>query len=160
MVRILPLRGHHDRKSFDCGNADLNRWLATMARQHMDKGISSTFVATDTDTSPAVYGFYSVSIGELRSAEFSASRAKKYPQRIPVFRIGRLAISNQQQGLGLGRILLANAIERLTDTAAIVGGMGILVDSKPSALPFYQRYGFEPLADDHPLELFLPLSRP
>ena len=137
MVRILPLRGHHDRKSFDCGNADLNRWLATMARQHMDKGISSTFVATDTETSPAVYGFYSVSIGELRSAEFSASKAKKYPQRI----------------------LLANAIERLTETAAIVGGMGILVDSKPSALPFYQRYGFEPLADDHPLELFLPLSR-
>src|SRR3990167_6566023 len=138
MVRILPLRGHHDRKSFDCGNADLNRWLATMARQHMDKGISSTFVATDTETSPAVYGFYSVSIGELRSTEFSASKAKKYPQRIPVFRIGRLAVSNQQQGLGLGRILVA---------------------SKPSALPFYQRYGFEPLADDHPLELFLPLSR-
>lgn len=158
MVRILPLSGHHDRKTFDCGNAELNRWLANVARQHRDKGISSTFVATDSDTSVAIYGYYSVSISELRNVGISASWAKKYPQRIPVFRIGRLAVSTQQQGNGLGRILLANAFERLSHTAAVVGGMGILVDSKPDALPFYQRYGFEPLADN-PLELFMPFQR-
>ena len=42
---VLPLNDRHDRKGFDCGDADLNGWLRQTARQHKEKGVSSTFVA-------------------------------------------------------------------------------------------------------------------
>ncbi|MDO8786831.1 MAG: GNAT family N-acetyltransferase [Sulfuritalea sp.] len=156
MVQILLLSGHHDRSAFDCGNSVLNGWLATTAKQHRQKGISTTYVAVATARSSALFGFYSVSVAELRSDEVPDAWKDKLPQKVPVFRIGRLAVSLAHQRTGLGRLLLANAVSRLTRLASEVGGVGIVVDAKPDAVEFYRREGFEQMAD-HPLNLFLPL---
>lgn len=156
MVQILLLSGHHDRNAFDCGNSILNGWLATTANQHRKKGISTTYVAVETTGSAAVFGFYSISVAELRSDELPDAWKDKLPQKVPVFRIGRLAVSLAHQRTGLGRLLLANAVSRLTRLASEVGGVGIVVDAKPDAIEFYRREGFEQMAD-HPLNLFLPL---
>ena len=48
---VLPLNDRHDRKSFDCGDVDLNGWLKQTARQHKEKGVSSTFVSVTSETS-------------------------------------------------------------------------------------------------------------
>ena len=48
---VLPLNNKHDRKGFDCGDAHLNGWLKQTARQHKEKGISSTFVSVTDETS-------------------------------------------------------------------------------------------------------------
>ena len=48
-MQILPLTGNHDRQGFDCGRQELNDWLRKVARQHQDKGLSKTFVATRED---------------------------------------------------------------------------------------------------------------
>ncbi|HEY5581373.1 MAG TPA: GNAT family N-acetyltransferase, partial [Rhodoferax sp.] len=66
---ILPLNNGHDRKGFDCGDADLNRWFAQVAKQHKDKGVSSTFVAVDGQDSAQVLGFYALSLAELINAD-------------------------------------------------------------------------------------------
>jgi GNAT superfamily N-acetyltransferase len=154
MIAILPLTGHHDRKAFDCGNNELNHWLANVAQQHRAKGVSSTYVAVESDASTAVLGFYAVSIAELRGDEMPSAWTNKLPHKVPVFRLGRLAIAKQHQGTGLGAKLLANAISRARRLSSEVGGIGILVDAKPDAVGFYEQYGFEHLAD-HPLKLFL-----
>lgn len=156
MVQILLLSGRHDRNAFDCGNSILNGWLATTASQHRNKGISTTYVAVETTCSSAIFGFYSISVAELRSDEVPDAWKDKLPQKVPVFRIGRLAVSLTCQHTGLGRLLLANAVSRLTRLASEVGGVGIVVDAKPNAVEFYRREGFEQLAD-HPLNLFLAL---
>jgi hypothetical protein len=45
--RIEPLdRQRHDRKSFDCGNSELNTWLATLAGQYESRDLARTYVAT------------------------------------------------------------------------------------------------------------------
>ncbi len=155
MVQILLLSGHHDRKAFDCGNPLLNSWLATTASQHRQKGISTTYVAVETASSATIFGFYSVSVAELRSDEMPEAWSSKLPQKVPVFRIGRLAVGSAHQGTGLGRLLLANAVSRLTRLASEVGGVGIIVEAKPNAVEFYRREGFEQMAD-HPQNLFLP----
>lgn len=154
MIAILPLTGHHDRKTFDCGNNELNHWLANVAQQHRTKGVSSTYVAVESDISTEILGFYAVSIAELRGDEIPPAWTNKLPQKVPVFRLGRLAVDNKHQGKGLGGKLLANAISRARRIASEVGGIGILVDAKPDAIGFYEQYGFEHLAD-HPLKLFL-----
>ncbi len=154
MVQILLLSGHHDRKTFDCGNHLLNNWLATTANQHRQKGISTTYVAAETTSSATIFGFYSISVAELRNDEVPDAWKNKLPQKVPVFRIGRLAVDSAHQGTGLGRLLLANAISRVTRIAGEVGGIGLIVDAKPSAVEFYRRYGFEQM-EDHPQNLFL-----
>ena len=51
--------------------------------------------------------------------------------------------------------MLFDALERTTRISGEVGGIGLVVNAKHSAVDFYQRYGFEQMAD-HPQNLFLP----
>ena len=152
---VLPLHDKHNRKGFDCGDATLNSWLQQTARQHQQKGISATFIAAANDTSTDICGFYAISVAELVNANLPAQYAKRLPARVPVFRLGRLATALGHRGQGLGEFMLFDAIDRTTRIAAEVGGVGLVVDAKPSAVDFYQRYGFEAMAD-HPRHLFLP----
>jgi len=153
---VLPLNDGHDRKGFDCGDVELNDWLSQTARQHKEKGVSSTFVAVADETSAEVLGFYAISLAELVNADLPAQYRKRLPTKVPVFRLGRLATAKRHQGEGIGEHMLFDAIDRVTRIAKEVGGIGLVVNAKQSAVEFYKRYGFELMAD-HPHNLFLPL---
>lgn len=153
---ILPLHVGHDRKGFDCGDAELDAWFAQVARQHKEKGVSATFVAVADATSTEVLGFYAISLAELVTTDLSPPQRKKLPARVPVFRLGRLATARAHQGKGIGEAMLFDAIDRVTRIAAEVGGIGLVVNAKPSAVDFYHRYGFARMTD-HPRNLFLLL---
>lgn len=155
-MRVLPLNDGHDRKGFDCGDVELNDWLSQTARQHKEKGVSSTFVAVAGETSAEVLGFYAISLAELVNADLPAQYRKRLPTKLPVFRLGRLATAKRHQGKGIGEHMLFDAIDRVTRIAQELGGIGLVVNAKQSALEFYKRYGFEQMAD-HPHNLFLPL---
>ena len=101
-------------------------------------------------------GFYAISMAELVNDDLPVPLRKRLPAKVPVFRLGRLATSKSQQGKGLGEFMLFDAIDRISRIASEVGGVGLVVNAKPSAVDFYKRYGFEPMAD-HPLNLFLPI---
>ena len=153
---FLPLNSQHDRKGFDCGNDDLNRWFYQVARQHKDRGVSSTFVAVSDNTSAEVFGYYAITVAELMNVDLPEQYRKRLPERIPVFRLGRLAVSVRHKGQRIGESLLFDAIDRITRISQEVGGVGIVVNAKPTAIDFYKQYGFEQMAD-HPLNLFLPI---
>jgi GNAT superfamily N-acetyltransferase len=153
---VLPLNEGHSRKNFDCGDADLNSWLKQTARQHKEKGVSSTFVSVANETSVEILGFYAISLAELVNASLPSQYGKRLPAKVPVFRLGRLATALSHRGKGIGEFLLFDAIDRATRIAGEVGGVGLVVNAKHSAVNFYQRYGFEPMAD-HPQNLVLPL---
>ncbi len=153
---VLPLNDGHDRKGFDCGDVELNGWLSQIARQHKEKRVSSTFVAVADVTSTEVLGFYAISLAELVNADLPAQYRKRLPAKVPVFRLGRLATAKQHQAKGIGENMLYDAIDRVMRIAQEVGGIGLMVNAKPSAVDFYKRYGFELMAD-HPQNLFLPI---
>jgi hypothetical protein len=57
----------------------------------------------------------------------------------------------------LGKLLLADAINRAKTAAEAVGSAGLFVDAKDEASScFYQRFGFI-VCDDQPLKLYLPI---
>lgn len=155
-MRVLPLSDRHDRKGFDCGNAELNNWFAQVARQHKEKGVSSTFVAVADEAAQEVLGFYAISLAELVTTDLPAQYRKRLPARVPVFRLGRLATAKRHERKCIGEFMLFDAIDRVTRIAGEIGGVGLMVNAKESAIDFYKRYGFEQMAD-HPLNLFLPL---
>ena len=149
----------HDRQNFDCGVAELNEYLRRYARQNHESGGAKTFVAVPPDDPTRVLGYYSISPGAI---EFT-----KVPQRVtrglgryevPVFRLGRLAVSRAAQGGGLGGELLLAAGKRALSVAAEVGGVALAIDAKnePAAI-WYERFGAVRLLDD-PLRLVLPLK--
>lgn len=65
---IVPLTGSHDRQGFDCGRAELNDWLRSVARQHQDKGLSKTFVAILENQPTQICAYYALTLtGWIRS---------------------------------------------------------------------------------------------
>ena len=77
---------------------------------------------------------------------------------VPVFRLGRLAVSQALQGRGLGGDLLLAAGERAIAVAREVGGVALAIDAKDDrAAGWYERFGALRLLDD-PLKLVLPLD--
>lgn len=172
MIRLELLNGHHIRSGFDCGEEALSAWLKQTALQHQSKGISRTVVAVPQDETSvesyrqlgyeeigtaSILGYYALASALVLIDELPSKLAKRYPRQIPVTRLGRLAIRLEFQGQGLGRILLADAINRARSATQVVGSAGIFVDAKnDAAARFYQRYGFH-LCLDQPLKLFLPM---
>ncbi|MBV8048062.1 MAG: GNAT family N-acetyltransferase [Paludibacterium sp.] len=155
-MMVLPLNDRHDRNHFDCGDVDLNGWLKRIAKQHKEKGVSSTFVAVADEQSTEVLGFYAISLAELVNTDLPTTYKKRLPVKVPVFRLGRLATAILHRRKGIGEYMLFDAIDRVTRIAREVGGIGLVVNAKHAAVNFYQRYGFEPMAD-HPQHLFLPI---
>ena len=77
---------------------------------------------------------------------------------MPVFRLGRLAVSRAAQRRGLGADLLFAAGERALRVAQEVGGVALAIDAKDErAAAWYERLGAMRLLDD-PLKLMLPLD--
>jgi GNAT superfamily N-acetyltransferase len=157
--REEPVGRHHDRKGFDCGEADLNEYLARYARQNHESGGAKTFVAVSPAAPARVLGFYSISPGAIEFARVPANRTKKLARyEVPVFRLGRLAVDRSVQGRGLGGEVLLAAGGRALAVAAEVGGVALAIDAKDAnAARWYERFGAQPLLDD-PLKLILPLG--
>lgn len=156
--REEPIGRHHDRKSFNCGAADFNAYLARYSRQNHKSGGAKAFVAVSPEESARVLGFYSISPGSIEFARVPANLTRKLGRyEVPVFRLGRLAVDRTVQGQGLGGDLLVAAGERALAVAAEVGGVALAIDAKDqNAARWYERFGAEPLLDD-PLKLILPL---
>jgi ribosomal protein S18 acetylase RimI-like enzyme len=172
MIKLEPLAGHHERKAFDCGVAPLDTWLKQTALQHQTKGISRTFVAIPAGeqivdvyrslgygdiSSASILGFYALASAFVFIDNLPSEIAKRYPRQVPVTRLGRLAIRADMQGQGLGRLLLADAVNRAESAAQAVGSAGLFVDAKDeTSSRFYQSFGFR-ICDDQSLKLYLPM---
>jgi GNAT superfamily N-acetyltransferase len=157
--RESPIGRHHDRSNFDCGSPALNEYLRRYARQNHESGGAKTFVATTSDSSSRVLGYYSISPGAIEFARVPAKLTRKLGHyEVPVFRIGRLAIDLSLQRQGLGSDLLLAAGMRALAVAAEVGGVALAIDAKDAqAARWYERFGAMQLLDD-PLKLVLPLA--
>lgn len=158
MKIIELLNKSHEREQFDCGTEVLNQFLRSTARQHIQKGISRTFVLIDRDLPQAIIGFFTLTLCEVKSEKLPPEIAKKYPSQVPGVKLARLAVDSQWQCQGIGEILMVEAMQRALLVADTAGGIGLFVDAKDeTARRYYTRYGFITL-EDNPLEMFLPLS--
>lgn len=148
-----------DRKGFDCGQADLNAFLAQYARQAHESGASRTYVAVDSGDGVTIHGYYTLSPAQVafhRVPLIARPTGGRYA--VGGFRLGRLAVSLPLQRKGLGGQLLVAAARRCMRASMEIGGTALMIDAKNDAVAaWYQRYGAVPL-HDQPLALLLPFS--
>lgn len=157
--REAPVSKLHAREAFDCGDSLLNEFFSRHARQSHERGGAKTFVAAPVNDEARVLGFYSLSPASIAHARTPALVCKGLARyEVPVFRLGRLAVDRQMQGLGLGGQLLLSAGRRCIQAATEVGGVALLIDAKDERVAaWYRSYGALPLLDA-PLSLLLPLA--
>lgn len=157
--REEPIGRHHDRRGFDCGSLELNKYLDRYARQNHESGGAKTFVAVSPAQTTHVLGFYSIGPGAIEFARVPTKLTKKLGRYdVPVFRLGRLAIDRSVQRQGLGGDLLLAAGERALAVSEEVGGVALAIDAKDEkAARWYERFGALMLLDD-PLKLMLSLA--
>ena len=155
---VEPLGRHHDRAAFSCGVQELDRYLERQAGQDVRRRIARVFVCT-AGSSNTVVGFYTLSALSLDLASLPEASARKLPRHpIPAALLGRLAVDRASQGLGIGRMLLADAVKRTVSASEEIAVHALVVDAKDdNARRFYEAFGFRSLRDQ-PMRQFLPLG--
>lgn len=157
-IRIELLSGHHDRKTFDCGEPSLNDWLVRMALQQQRKNYARTRVAIDPSAPDKILGYSTLLVHEIDTEHFPSDRS--LPKRLPCVLLGRLAVDRGAQGRKIGHLLLMDAVERTRTTIAEAAGVGLMAEAlNERAVAFYRGYGFEPFRDD-PQRLVLLVNWP
>ena len=151
------LSGSHDRSGFDCGVEVLNHYLQRLASQDVKRRACAVYTASEAGSN-RVIGYYTINASSAHFHELPEEVARKLPRYpdVPAFLIGRLAVSREVQGSGLGKILLMDALLRCLQLSDEVGASLVLVDAKDEqAAKFYRRHQFQELDGKR---LFLPLS--
>ena len=158
MLKIETVSRDHNRSGFDCGNDALNQYLKKIARQHLNKGLSRTFVLVDDNIPTEILGFFTLVSCEIFVDKLPRKYAKKYPSKAPAAKLARLAVAKDRQRQGLGTHMMINAVGRVIRVSQDLGIIGFFVDAKDNkAKAYYEQFGFIQLPDN-PLELFLPLA--
>lgn len=141
---IRPLDHNTDTAGFDCGETALNEYLQRYASQDIKRGVARVFVACPIGQPRGVAAFYTLSAASIAAETLPEKLRKKLPRYpVPVALLGRLAVSRQTQGQGLGSILLADACKRVAAASETLAVAAIVIDAKsPQAAAFYQHFGF------------------
>lgn len=155
--RIEALNDEHDRTGFVSGSAALDRYFQTQVSQDVRRRIATCFVAISQDSNE-VAGYYTLSATSVALDALSPEIIKKLPRYpvVPAALLGRLAVARSHQGIGLGGVLLADALMRSARTE--MGVCAMIVDAKDeTAQRFYGRYGLT-LLPGQIRRLFLPID--
>ena len=156
---IVPLNTDHDRASFHCNVDALDNYIHKQAGQDIKRSISRVFVAEQPGNSKEVMGYYSLSTLSIELSQLPENLARKLPRNpIPAALIGRLAVSKNAQGYGIGKMLLIDAIKRTLSVSEQIAIYAMVVDAiDDNAKGFYEQYEFRCL-NNSSARLFLPLK--
>src|SRR3970040_1575452 len=112
-----PLTSEHDLSGFDCGEPALNDWLRHRALKNESR-FSRTYVVCEGNR---VIAYVCISAGSVERAAAPGKVRRNAPDTIPVSVIGRLAVSRDHAGKGLGADLLADALRRIAVASQSIG---------------------------------------
>lgn len=151
----VPLTTEHDLSRFDCGEPALNDWLLHRALKNESR-FSRTYVVCENDR---VVAYFCISAGAVERTAVPGRIRRNAPDTIPVSVIGRLAVSRDHAGKGLGADILSDALRRIAVASQSIGIGAVLVHAKSDAAKrFYMRCAEFIEYPDESRTLFLPIE--
>lgn len=100
---------NHHRAGFQCGVNALDNYLHKQPGHDVKRCVNRVSVATMLGQPDVITGYYTLS---SLSIEFEKACSQTAPPPLPAALLGRLAVSQDAQGRGIGGLLLADAIKR------------------------------------------------
>lgn len=153
--RPASLSPDHQLTDFSSGAEELDRWLRDRSRANEQAGASRTFV---TCHGRRVVGYDSISAFSLQRSSASGRARRNMPDPIPAVLLGRLAVDQSSHGVGLGSVLLRDAMRRTIELADQLGIKLLVAQALDRrAADFYLERGFEASTTD-PLLVFVLVS--
>lgn len=144
-----------DLTSFNSGKDALDEWLKRYALVNQKSDSAKTYVV---HRGKRVVGYYCLAANCISTPNASKRAASGQPQKgsVPVIILGRLAVDKSEQGKGLGKALLKNALLRCEQSADIIAVRAVLVHAlDKDAKDFYEKYDFEPSPVDDMMLMLL-----
>lgn len=154
---IEPLTKRHDRSTFTCGNARIDRYFREVVGQDVKRHYATCFVARDLATG-RVAGFFTLSSSSVPLIDVPETMAAKLPRypTVPAVLIGWLGRHVDYAGYRLGEALVFEALRKVA--AAPIGAHAVFADAiDDRAAQFYAALGFMPLTR-RPRTLYLPIA--
>jgi predicted GNAT family N-acyltransferase len=144
---IEPLGAKHDklRVAFSCGVEPLDRYLKRQASQDAKERVAAPYVLVSLDN--RIAGYYTLSSTSVRVDDLPPELLKRlklprYPA-IGATLVGRLARDLSFRGLGIGELLLTDALKVSLAMSRKIAPVGVVVDAKDdNARRLYAEFGF------------------
>lgn len=125
------LEASHDVSNFDCGAEELATWLKRFAFVNSQSGNARVFV---TCRDRRVVGYYAIATSGTEPVNVSDSLKKgSVPSMVPCVLLARLAVNLSEQGCGIGRSLVADAVKRAVTVSVNVGVRLLLIHCRDDA---------------------------
>lgn len=129
-----------DLANFDCGDAEMNRFLQEEAYEEQDKGLNSTILLYYEGILAA---FCSVCCDSIPLSDTEREDGKLPPYKIPSIKIARLGRDVRYRGLSFGKFLVDYCKDMAYELAKSKLGIRFLtLDSYPNRVDYYGELGF------------------
>lgn len=143
--------------NFDCGDEDLNDFIANDACLYYKVRLATSYVVEDS-VNGDVIGYFSLAHDRISLTDFPSNSAynrfrKQFFERgkmfksYPALKICRLATDKRYRGEGIGTMML-NMIVSSYRNDNKAGCRFVTVDAYAEAIPFYLAFGFIPLSKE------------
>lgn len=157
----------HDRAKFSCGVARLDNFLRRTARKQQAADFTRVRVLVE-DGESTILGYYALNAHALETIDDPPREMIRHAPRsgsIPAVYLSMIAVDSRQQGRGMGRILLADALDQAVAAADHIGIKAVVLDVIEDGGPevaerrraFYVAMGFQPFPST-PTRLFLGID--
>lgn len=151
--------------NFDCGDEDLNDFIKNEVNFYKQQLIAMAYVVVEKGKTDKIIAYFTLSNDKIAVTDFESNsqfnkfkkknfNREKYLRSYPSVKIGRLGISKESHGLGIGtNIIDFIKLYFLEDNKT--GCRFITVDAYNAAVPFYEKNEFEFLTkkDENPTHL-------
>lgn len=147
-----PITEADGTADFDSGEPVLDEYLRRRALSNHVQGGSRCFVSCHDSR---VVGYYALASASIQQKDVAGKVRRNMPDPVPVILLSRLAVDRNEQGSGLGKGLLRDAVQRSVTASEVIGVRALLVHAlNNTARDFYLHFGFEESTTD-PLHLLL-----
>lgn len=140
-IEVRRLESDDDRAAFSSGDPDLDRFFHRFAGQNQFRHhIGTTYVGV---VEGSLAGYVTLSASHIEGEAVPVKLRRRLPDYpLPTLRLARLAVDARLQGRGVGLALLRAVFDVSIRMRDDLGCVGVVVDAKPDAVSFYQRFGF------------------
>lgn len=155
----------HDRAAFSCGVEQVDNFLKRTAKKADKADVVRIWVVVDAKNH--IIGFYGINMHSVAVEKMPEKYKKKTLKHglLPAAFIAMIGVEEGHQRKGLGKALVADALNRIAvasdQIAACVIMLDVLNDGDEGAIAqrknYYENFGFIPLPNQQ-LRLFMPIE--
>jgi ribosomal protein S18 acetylase RimI-like enzyme len=164
-IHIKPLRTRdHVRGAFSCTVPKIQNYCRNNIHRQNDAYQVRAYVAC-AGNALDVLGYYYLNLTSYKIGRLDDKADEKFQRvdAVPAVYLGMIGVHTDCQGLGIGKLLMRDAMLRTVQIAELAGTYALALDALDDKLvAYYSQFGFQTFKDPEKekggIEMFLPIK--